>query len=146
MTTFDPSVRTAHVSVVPSRGRLDRRAALDLSIDDELLRGEHRGAHLSVSVGAVLRQIVAHELDRLEPLSERALLTAGIGGIFGAPRRARRVDALVEMSLARRVDGNVRPTVAGIAAIHSASVRDDGLVSTHLLRALRHAEIDGIRR
>lgn len=144
MTTFDPSVRTAHVSVVPNR--LDRRAALDVSIDDELMRGERRGAHLSDRVRALLRLIVGHELDRLEPLGERALLTAGFAGVLGAARRARRLDALVDMSLARRIHGNVRPTVAGIAAVHSAGVLDDGLVSKHLLRALRHAEIDGIRR
>ena len=128
--------------------RLERRAALDVSIDDELLRGELRGAELSAAHREILAELVEHELSGRGPVSERKLARSrGWGGLFGGMRRARGVEALLGMTLARRVGDDVRPTVAGIAAIRRISELPP---SEHpprdLLRFLRRAEIGSIRR
>lgn len=124
-----------------------RRAALDVSIDDELLRGELRGAELSDALRLTLSALVEHELATAEPLTEKEFLeNEPIGGPFPSTRKARRLETLISQSLARREDGRVRPTVAGVAAIMQISALPD---SEHppreLLRALRQSEIDGIR-
>jgi len=135
--------------VPPSgRTRLERRAALDVSIDDELLRGELRGAALADSLRGTLAILVEHELSRSEPLDEHAFLSAGaLAGLFAGARRRRRLEALIGMNFVRRTDGGLRPTVAGIAAIRPTSAQPaSGRPSRELLRALRRAEIGGIRR
>lgn len=131
---------------VPGGTRLERRAALDLSIDEEILRGELRGEALSEALRADLALLVQHELKEVEPLLESRFLTAGPRhGLFTAGRRRRNLEALVGMSLVRREGATVHATVAGIAAIlrHSPDA-ETAPPSRGLLRALRRAEISGL--
>ncbi|WP_217182962.1 hypothetical protein [Streptomyces sp. AC495_CC817] len=148
MTTTDLSASRAPVEGARPNSRVARRALLDVSIDDELLRGELRGTHLSVRLRNDLAVLVEREIRGEDALSERAFLEAASGaGVLTARRRARRLEALVSMSLARRDGADVRATVAGIAAVRRPSQgREDALPARSTLRALRLAEIDGIRR
>lgn len=122
--------------------RLKRRAALDLSVDEELVRGELRGDALAAPLRNDLAILVDHELKR-EQLTEKRFLSAGLRfGVFTAGRR-RHLDALIEMSLARRDEGAVRPTVAGIAAVRRPAAGGE-MPSREVLRALRLAEIGSL--
>lgn len=131
---------------VPVGTRLERRAALDLSIDDEVLRGELRGEGLSDAVRADLALLVEHELKQIEPLSEARFLSAAPRhGLFTSGRRRRNLEGLIAMSLARRDGETVRATVAGIAAVlRLADDAEASRPSQGLLRALRRAEISSI--
>ena len=131
---------------VPAGTRLERRAALDLSIDDELLRGELRGEELSPALRADLAVLAEHELKQVEPLAEARFLTAGPRhGLFASGRRRRNLEALIGMSLVRRDGAAVHATVAGIAAVLGGDPESDSERPPQgLLRALRRAEISSI--
>ncbi|WP_067197570.1 hypothetical protein [Microbacterium sp. XT11] len=150
MTAIDPrpSGANGEAAYTAASTRLERRAALDVSIDDELLRGELRGPSLPDAVRGTLSLLVEHELAGEEPLTEKAFLAAGpLIGTLSAARRRRRLEALVEMNLARRDADRVRPTVAGIAAVRPVSTAPaDERPARELLRRLRRGEIDSIRR
>jgi hypothetical protein len=92
--------------------------------------------------------LVEHELTREEPLTEKAFLGAGpLIGALATSRRRRRLEALIEMNLARRDADRVRPTVAGIAAVRPLSAASaEERPARELLRGLRRGEIDSIRR
>ena len=150
MTAFDQHPSGAHETVPlgPSgTARLNRRSALDVSIDDELQRGEVRGAELAESLRGTLTILVERELADAEPLTEKSLVATGpIKGLFPAGRRVRRLEALIDMSLARRDGDDVHPTVAGVAAIRRISALPESeRPSRALLRMLRQAEIGSIR-
>lgn len=139
-------VRDAVSEPVPGGTRLERRAALDLSIDEELVRGELRGEALSEPQRAALAILVEHELSRTEPLAETRFLAALPGSkLFSSRRRGRQLTALLEMNLARREDGFVSATVAGLAAILQLSTHPERRPEPELLRALRRVEISSIR-
>jgi hypothetical protein len=122
--------------------RLERRAVLDLSIDEEIVRGDIRGAELAEPLRATLTLIVEHELKQEEPLSERELLSvARIGRLFGAYRHRQRIEALVGMNLVRRAHGSVHATVAGISAVLRPSQLSGARVPRDLCRVLRQAEL-----
>ncbi|MCM3779669.1 hypothetical protein [Microbacterium hydrocarbonoxydans] len=126
--------------------RLQRRALLDLSIDEELVRGDRRGADLAPRLRLLLALIVAAELDAAEPLGERALREARRARRpFGTARLRTDVEALCVMNLARREGRSVRATVAGVAAIERPSLLGRPHPPRALLRLLRRAELDGVR-
>lgn len=128
--------------------RLERRAVLDVSVDDELLRGELRGAELTAPLKDTLSILVAHELADGVPLPERMLVGSGpLGGLFAASRRLRRLETLIGMNLVRRAGGGIRPTVAGIAASRRFSTLPASEQPPRdLLRSLRRSEIGSILR
>ena len=122
--------------------RQERREALDLSIDEELVRGDRRGTQLSRELRAVLTRIVDHELEVSEPLTERMLHAATrLRHLLGGARSRHRLDALAGMGLVRRSDGCVQPTVAGIAAVLRPSLLGSARPPRELLRVLRQAEL-----
>ncbi|MEV4736043.1 MULTISPECIES: hypothetical protein [unclassified Microbacterium] len=121
---------------------LQRRAVLDLSIDEELVRGDRRGLDLCARQRAILAMIVEHELRGGEPLTETAVIDATRArGPFAAARQRPRIDALATIRLLRRDGDEVRATVAGIAAIVRPSLLDRPHPPRALLRTLRRAEL-----
>ncbi|MBO0981784.1 hypothetical protein [Microbacterium sp. SD291] len=149
MTAIDPrgsGVHHAGVDSSPESTRLERRTALDLSIDEELVRGEVRGEALSSAQRHALSVLVEHELTRIEPLTEARFLAALPGvRVFGSRRRGRLLAALVHMNLARRDGASVHATVAGVAAVLHVSTAPERRPPQELLRALRRIEISSIR-
>ena len=149
MTTMDERRIAAPVNPLsrPDGRALERRTALDLSVGDELLRGELRGAELSPAHREVLSLVVANELAGGAPLAGADLRGAGLlARLFSSRRRARRLDALIGMTLVRRGAEGIRPTVAGIAAVcRPSELPSSEHPPRELLRALRRAEIGGMR-
>lgn len=122
--------------------RSQRRAVLDLSIDEELVRGDRRGLDLCARQRAILALVVENELRGGDPLTERAVVEATRARrLFGAARQRPRVDALATIGLLRRDGGELRATVAGIAAIVRPSMLDRPHPPRVLLRFLRRAEL-----
>lgn len=143
MTLIEQPLLRAPAPVVGSTTadtRLERRALLDLSIQQELQRGELRGRTLESALAETLTAVVEHELLRSEPLTPSTVPVLSVPRLFSKRRKAQRVDTLVAMNLARRDGRSVHATVAGIAA---AGVYD---APRAVLRALRQAEIDAIGR
>ncbi|UWF77862.1 MULTISPECIES: hypothetical protein [Microbacterium] len=130
-----------------AHSRLERRVALDLSIDEELGRGEARAAELPEALSDVLSVLVDHELARLEPLTTEALLAEEpLIGPFRMRRLRHRLDALADMNLVRFEGEFVRPTIAGIGAIgRFSTIPGRHRPPAEQLRALRQAELRGIR-
>lgn len=125
--------------------RLQRRALLDLSIDEELVRGDRRGADLAPRLRVLLALIVDAELHAAEPLGERALIEARRARWpFGTARLRADVEALCAMNLVRRDGRSVRATVAGVAAIERPSLLERPHPPRALLRLLRQAELDRV--
>lgn len=148
MTAIYPRRSSVHDAPepVPGSTRLERRAALDLSIDEELVRGELRGEALSDPQRTALSILVQHELSRTEALTEARFLAALPGPRLLARRRGgRQLTALLEMNLARRDGGSVHATVAGMAAILRPSTHPERRPDPEMLRALRRVEISSIR-
>ncbi len=145
MTDCETSAPTGRETHQPPR--LTRRAALDLSIDDELRRGEDYGVALQGSLRDVLLVLVDHELARLKPLTVEALLAEGpLAGPFRASRLQRRIELLIDMKLVRREGALVRPTVAGIAAVcRFTAFPGRSRPPQDQLRALRRAETNSIQ-
>lgn len=127
----------------PGGTRLQRRAVLDLSIDEELVRGDRRGVELSQALSSLLAVIVNHVLESGTALSERALLD-GVRSRrpFAAGRNRNRLESLIGMNLVRRDGADVHATVAGISAILRPSLLDGPRPPRTLLRLLRQAELD----
>lgn len=122
--------------------RLQRRAVLDLSIDEELVRGDRRGLELGARERAILALVVAHELRGDAPMTAAAVIAeTRARGPFGAARQRTRLDTLATIALVRRDGDDVRATVAGIAAIVRPSLLDRPHPPRALLRALRRAEL-----
>lgn len=121
---------------------LRRRAVLDLSIDEELVRGDRRGVDLGVRQREILAAVVENELRGAEPLTEKAVIAATrTRRPFGAARQRPRLEALATIGLVRREGDDIRATVAGIAAIVRPSKLDRPHPPRMLLRALRRAEL-----
>lgn len=126
----------------PVGTRLQRRAVLDCSIDEEVVRGDLRGAVLADDLEATLALVVEHELRQEEALSEEMLLAAApVGRFFGARRHRQRLGVLEAMNLVRRDGGSVHATVAGISAIVRPSLLTGVRMPRDLLRVLRQAEL-----
>ncbi|MFJ4173449.1 hypothetical protein [Microbacterium sp. NPDC089696] len=122
--------------------RLRRRAVLDLSIDEELVRGDRRGVDLCARQRAILALVVENELRDGDPLTETAVIEATRARRpFSAARQRPRIDALATIGLLRRDGADLRATVAGIAAIVRPSLLDRPHPPRVLLRALRRAEL-----
>lgn len=137
---MDMTMLAPHDSLVtgPSgvRSRSERRAALDVSIDEELLRGVLRSTGLTAVQRRTLTTLVDNELAGTAPISERSLRAGRpLTKLFGQTSSGV-VDALVQMGLVRRVDGAVRVRVAGCAIVMPARE-----VPRDLLRGLRETEL-----
>lgn len=133
--------------VTPASGtRLQRRALLDLSIDEEIVRGDLRGATLDEPLRAALRVIVEQELKQEESLTEDDFVEMiRPRRPFSARRCRRRLDALAGMNLVRREGRIVHATVAGVAAALRPSSLDGRRLPRDLLRVLRQAELARLR-
>ncbi|GAA1136202.1 hypothetical protein GCM10009651_20350 [Microbacterium natoriense] len=140
----DPESDAAFIAVGT---RLQRRAMLDLSIDEEIVRGDLRGATLEEPLRSALVLVVEHELKQEEPLTEAELLaTVRTRRLFGAGRYRRRLDALAGMNLVRREGRGLHATVAGISAVLRPSSLEGPRLPRELLRVLRQAELARQRR
>lgn len=134
--------------VTPAYGtRLQRRALLDLSIDEEIVRGDLRGATLEEPLRAALAVIVEQELKQEESLVEDDFVDMmRTNRLFGAGRCRRRLDALAGMNLVRREGRIVHATVAGISAVLRPSSLEGPRLPRDLLRVLRQAELARLGR
>ncbi|MFT4157923.1 MAG: hypothetical protein QM630_08380 [Microbacterium sp.] len=121
---------------------LRRRTLLDLSIDDEIVRGDLRGNSLDAPLRTALAVVVEHQLAHEEPLAEDDLVDRlRPRRLFGASVCRRRIDALAELNLVRRDGHSVYPTVAGVAAVLLPSSLEGPRLPRDLLRSLRRAEL-----
>ena len=121
-----PDSDLLHLGISPrERSRSAHRAALDLSIDEELVRGDRRGLSLADQLRELLAVVVDHQLEHAQPLGEEALLEAiGARWLFARRRLRQSLAALEEMTLVRRCPGGISATVAGISAIRRPSRLD----------------------
>lgn len=127
--------------------RLQRRALLDLSIDEEIVRGDLRGATLEPPLRSALALVVEHELKQEDSLLEDDLLDLlRSHRVLGRGRYRRRLDALAAMNLVRREGRIVHATVAGISAILRPSTLRGARLPRDLLRVLRQAELARLGR
>jgi len=134
--------------VAPGPGtRLQRRALLDLSIDEEIVRGDLRGATLDEPLRTALAVVVQQELKQEESLVEDDIFDALRSHRLISRRRCRRrLDALSGMNLIRREGRIVHATVAGISAVLRPSSLDGTRLPRDLLRVLRQAELARLGR
>lgn len=124
--------------------RLERRAVLDLSVDEEFLRGEKVGASLTGPLRSALSILAVREVRQLPPLTETEFLaSAALHGTAANRRRQRQLDVLISLRLVRRDENCVHATVAGIGAAVRLNPRDfeHCQPSRMLLRAMRRLEI-----
>jgi len=129
--------------VTPASGtRLQRRALLDVSIDEEVVRGDLRGATLDEPLRSALAVVVEHELRQEGSLTEDGFVEMiRPHRLFGAGRCRRRLEVLAGMNLVRREGSVVHATVAGVAAVLRPSSLDGTRLPRDLLRVLRRAEL-----
>lgn len=139
----DPAPPTA-----PAAGtRLQRRALLDLSIDEEIVRGDLRGATLDEPLRTALAVVVEQELKQEESLTEDDFVDMlRPRRLFGAAACRRRLDALAGMNLVRREGRIVHATVAGVSAVLRPSSLEGPRLPRDLLRVLRQAELARLGR
>ncbi|WP_433586142.1 hypothetical protein [Microbacterium hydrocarbonoxydans] len=132
----------------PAAGtRLQRRALLDLSIDEEIVRGDLRGATLDEHLRSTLTRIVEQELKQEESLTEEEVLDLlRTHRLLSRTRFRRRLEALAGMNLIRCEGRIVHATVAGIAAVLRPSSLDGTRLPRDLLRVLRQAELARLGR
>jgi hypothetical protein len=136
-----PEMVEGHVRKHPV-GAPDPGSALDLSVQDELHRGQIEGVSLSRPTWRVLALMVAHELRGTGPLAEVHAHLASAGWTLAGLGHRRRLESLVRRGLARRSGPSLRVTVAGFAAVFSASARYAKVAPPwDLLRDLRREEL-----